>query len=382
MPERQDDETWQLSELVGEAYDASLDPGLWPSVLAKLCRYARGTMANLFSQDVVNHKASRFFTWGGDPYYLELYVQRYAALNPLFPRGLAVPLGEVMTQTDLMPLAEYRQTRFYQEWAKPQGYVDFAAINIEKVASSAASLAVVRHEREGMVDAAMRRRMRLIAPHIRRALLIGKVIDLNRVRAETFADTVDRLTSGVFLVDGAGRLIHANSSGRAMLEARQPVRLADDAIVATDRKAGSALSAALEAAAAGELVLDAGGIVLGSAGAEDGHFVAQVLPLGSGARREVGLAAGAVAALFVRKAGIDLARAVDAAAKLYGLTPAEARVLQGVMQTRGVAAASGRLKISASAVKRHLEHVFVKTGCKRQADLAKLIAGFDISLNR
>jgi hypothetical protein len=61
-------EAEQLSALVGGAYDAALDPELWPSVLEQLYLFARGTTANHFSQDVVNHHASRIFNWGGEPY--------------------------------------------------------------------------------------------------------------------------------------------------------------------------------------------------------------------------------------------------------------------------------------------------------------------------
>ncbi len=64
--------------------------------------------------------------------------------------------------------------------------------------------------------------MQMVAPHIRRALLIGKVIDLNKAKTRHFAETIDGLSSAVFLVDERGNLAHANASGEAMLEAGEP----------------------------------------------------------------------------------------------------------------------------------------------------------------
>ena len=49
---------------------------------------------------------------------------------------------------------------------------------LEKSIATAAALVVFRHERDGLVDDETRRRMRLIVPHVRRAALISKVIEL------------------------------------------------------------------------------------------------------------------------------------------------------------------------------------------------------------
>jgi DNA-binding CsgD family transcriptional regulator len=62
-------------------------------------------------------------------------------------------------------------------------------------------------------------------------------------------------------------------------------------------------------------------------------------------------------------------------AKLYQLTPAELRVLYAVMEAGGVSAISAMLGISQATVKTHLQHLFEKTGTRRQTKLVKLVAG-------
>jgi hypothetical protein len=73
---------------------------------------------------------------------------------------------------------EFVRTRIYKEWAQPQGLVDCAFAVLEKSATGIAFFALFRHERHGLIDENARRRIRLLAPHLRRAVLIGKVIDL------------------------------------------------------------------------------------------------------------------------------------------------------------------------------------------------------------
>src|SRR5262249_43405240 len=117
----------------------------------------------------------------------------------------------------LMPYEEFQQTAMYREWGVPQGYIDAAQVMLEKTATATAVFQVIRHERNGRVDDELRRRMALLMPHFRRAILVGTVIDLHKVEGAALADTLDGLAAGMFIVDGDGRIVHANARGRALL---------------------------------------------------------------------------------------------------------------------------------------------------------------------
>ena len=375
MPEHGRAEAAQVSALIGDIYDAALDPELWVSVLEKICAYVPGSMGNLFFQDITN-AASRYFSWGLDPHFYDLYLQKYAALNPIFPAAMAFPVCEPFTSSDIVPFEKMEQTQYYKEWLEPQGYIDFVGVNLEKSATSVVPLAVVRHVRDGFADDDARRRVGLIAPHLRRAMLICKVIDLSNIRGTAFAETIDGLAAGVFLVDARGTLIHANQSGQAMLDAGDPVRLVQETIVVPDANVDAALRDVF-AASTGDAVMAKGGVAVPLMGRAGDKFIAHVLPLTASTRRAAGLSASAVAALFVREASIDLPAAIEAASRLYGLTPSEVRTLQALIAAGSVGAAADELGTSKSTVKRHLEHVFAKTGTRRQMELIKLFAGFD-----
>lgn len=369
-------ETDELLALVGDVYDTTLDAGLWPEVLRKTCAFVGGSMANLFSEDAVKKSASRFYTWGDDPEYSKLYMEKYAPLNPLLPTGMFFPVGEVYGMGDIMPYEELQRTRFYREWMKPQGYLDFVASNLEKSATAVAPIAVIRHERDGYIDDRARRRMGALVPHVRRAVLIGKVIELHKIEAAALADTLDGLAAGMFLVDATGRVVHANAAGHRMIEEGLVVRVAAGRITATDAQADRALQDTFAAADAGDDAVGEKGIAVPLPVPDRDRHVAHILPLTSAQRRRAGTAYSAVAAMFVQTSALDGPSPMEAMARQFNLTNAELRVMLAIVNVGGVPEVAEALGIGEGTVRTHLYRLFTKTGATRQADLVKIVASF------
>ena len=113
---------------------------------------------------------------------------------------------------------------------------------------------------------------------------------------------------------------------------------------------------------------------------DDARYVAHMLPLSGGARRRAGEAYGAGAALFVRKAELQRPSPHEVIGRSYDLTPAELRVLLGIVEIGGVPEVAAALGIADTTVKTHLSRLYAKTGTGRQADLVKLVAGFAMPL--
>ena len=129
-------------------------------------------------------------------------------------------------------------------------------------------------------------------------------------------------------------------------------------------------------AGAGDAALGVKGIALPLTARNGERYVAHVLPLTSGARRDAGLAYNAVAALFVRKAALEACLASEVIGEMYNLTPTELRVLLAIVDVGGVPEVAASLGVAATTIKTHLSRLFEKTGVGRQADLVKLVAGF------
>jgi DNA-binding CsgD family transcriptional regulator len=371
------DETQRVSHLIGDIYDAVLDPALWQDVLKQTCAYVEGCAATVLSQDSAYRSGQFFCSWGDDPAYTQSYFDKYVKINPLLaPTVASARVGEVTSVLELVPHEEYFASRFYKEWAKPQGYLDSIHGTLDKSATSYAAIAVARHERHGFVDDATRRRLKLLMPHFCRAVAIGKVVDLNSGAAAALADTFDGIAAAMVMVDGDSRIVHTNTAGRAMLAQALVIRTAGSRLEAVDGEANRALHDVFSNAMAGDATMGANGVALPLTARDGARYVVHVLPLTGGTRKKAGVAYSAVAAVFVRKAELELPHPLEAIAVAFNLTPSEMRVLMAIIQVGGVPEVAPVLGISETTVKTHLQHIFAKTNTARQADLVKLVAGY------
>jgi DNA-binding CsgD family transcriptional regulator len=161
-----------------------------------------------------------------------------------------------------------------------------------------------------------------------------------------------------------------------MLADGSVLRMQGGKLAANDADAENALHSVFAVASSGDAAVGVMGVAVPLTARDGERYVAHVLPLTSGARRQAGITYAATAAVFVNKAALDLPSPMETVAKLYKLTPSELRVLLAVVEIGGLPAVADVLGISTETVKTHLQHVYAKTGTNRQADLVKLIAGY------
>jgi DNA-binding CsgD family transcriptional regulator/PAS domain-containing protein len=367
------DDQQRLSDLISVVYDAAIDPSLWQSAIEGAACFVGGTGAGLFCKDVGVHHAVVPHSFGYQkPLPVALFRQIYPAVEGHFLGDLEQPIAT----TDLMSFGELAESELYRQWAEPQGLVDFLSAVVDRTTISAAIFGVFRHQRNGVVDDHARRQMRLIAPHIRRAVLIGRMFEFKAAEVATFVDTLDGLGAGMYLVDAAGRLIHANAAGNAILGASDILNSVGGRLVASDAHIDRALRDVFAAAGQGDAALGTKGIAVPLIGKDGERYIAHALPLTSGARRRAGVANAAAAALFVRKATLAVPSASQAIGSAFKLTPTELRVLLAIVEVGGIPEVAAAFGIADTTVRTHVSRLFEKTGASRQADLVKLVAGY------
>ncbi|MEO8884072.1 MAG: helix-turn-helix transcriptional regulator [Devosia sp.] len=366
-----------ISTLVGGLYDAALDPALWPAALRRTGSFVGGSAVSVYAKDTARRDVQIYHDDGSmDLGWVKRYAETYVRVDPSTTRHFFLGVEEAASTSDVMPIAEFQDTQFSAEWAAPQNLIDGLTAMLDKSGTRLGLFTVFRDRRDGMVDGAMRRRMQLVIPHVRRAVLVAGLLQETSDRALSLADTLDAVDAAVFLLAEDRGIVHVNAAGRALLAAGTLVVASAGHLIGQVPEIDRALAAGLAFPVVDDPVAKRVAVPL--SGRDGELFLAHMLPLGA-VGREAGFGSAAVAALFIRRATLGGISAAEALAKTYRLTPSELRTLLAIVEIGGVREVGDTLGIAESTVKFHLRRLFEKTGMHRQADLVKLAAGFSSS---
>ena len=367
----------RFSSLVGEIYDAAIDPALRSGALEQVSHFVGGCAAMILSRDSARLSIEIHQHFGTDARFRQLYRDRYVELDPLLDRHLTQALEQTIGATDIMPHAEFLETSFYREWLEPQGATDLAAVALERTVTRTTILQVLRHRSRGAVDDAMRERMRLLGPHIQRSQIMGRQIRARSHTVDDLADVLDGLNTAICLLDADGRVVHANAACRQLFADANLLAMVGDRIVARNTQTDKIFrglcenDAGTHSAARRRIEL--------ATSADGQHYLLHAFPL----KRDRSLPRDTAATmLFVQRASMLPLLAADAIASAFRLTPSELRVLMAIIEIGGVPDIAAKLGVAETTVKTHLGRLFEKTGAGRQADLVKIAAGFAVPFAR
>jgi DNA-binding CsgD family transcriptional regulator/PAS domain-containing protein len=362
-----------ISHLVGMIYDCVLEPEKWQAFLEELLAELHFSYGVLSISAFPEGNAIFGVIAGIAPDRLETLQSHWADVMALWGGDARIqqyPLEEPILQSEIIDPVEAAANPYYRSWFSPQGYVDAVAIGLDRNPHMVSSLALGRHETAGPVREIELAALRLLSPHLRRAISIAQQ-EMQSIAASAYASVVEGLPVAAILVDELMTIIHANTAAQTLLAEAGPFKAANNKLsVIADM--GAAVERAVARPATSEASLDGGdGAGLPVIGADDRAYVVHVLPLRQRENRGP-LCLPAAAALFITQAGDGVIQHSRSAALLYRLTPAESRIFDLLTQGRRTKEIAGALGLSSSTIKTHIRNIYTKTGAARQADLIRV----------
>lgn len=371
----------ELSDLIGQIYDCALDPDLWPETIGRMAAAVGGRAGMIVLHDFDNNRGGRFFEHGIPEDMTRRYCEHYAPINPLGPVARLGAIGQVDTLATLVDKMVvhfgsdiWERSEFNREWIRAQGLRDLLFMLVLRSGRRGALLAAGRDESVPDFGPTEVETFRLFSPHVCRALHISDVLDLRTIASDRLAETLDALTTAVFLVDAESRVVHRNEAAERLASAGATVRVSQGKLVATDASSRRSLAEAIGRAARGELELPQApySIAIGDASVGN-RMMATILAL---RQQRVGgrfRPFAATAAVFVQDPEAGKARPGEAFAALYGLTPAELRFLIALASAGSVVDAAAALGVGEATGRTHMRSIFAKTGTSKQAELVELL---------
>lgn len=366
--EKIDSKAWAaIDVLIGRIYECALDPALWDDTLAQLT----GTLSPL-EWDVAfliweSHQppTARFVGATGLAAGIpEIYSAAYAADNPWSRRIAPLRTGSLIDTDDLIRRDEFTASPLYRDFLVRWGLDRALAIVLDRRDGERLAL-VMPGPGERDVEL-LKRGLRVLGPHIQRAVRISHRIADAELRAGAADAATDAAGSAVLCLRTDLSIVTAN---------RQVTAHIDNGVISTSggrlRYRDLASQRALLALAASQ---PPAGCAFASAG-DDGAVV------GSVAAR-VPTQTARVLGGHVEGAGIILAigggaepRAIEISriAAWFGLTPAEARLASALAGGQPLADYCAIRGVSINAGRFLLKGVFRKTEVASQAQLAALL---------
>ncbi|MER9307027.1 helix-turn-helix transcriptional regulator [Mesorhizobium sp. M0293] len=362
-----------LSSIIGDIYDCVLNPDGWAGVMTRITEAVDAAYTTVaLASTAGNH--GRFAAqspW--DPVQMRVLQEDYDF--DAIPGLKAAVVGDIDTPVATlshMSEADLQQTPFFQNWAKPQGLREACITKFVHTPDRIGLMGCTTRADRGIISAEEQRFLALLSPHLRRASLIGDLLDQARVTANLYRQVLDHLAVPVVLTGANGAILHANGAAERMFSLQGPIFSRNGLLQVQNSAVARALLDAIASAASADASLGSRGIGLPISAPGQPPAVAYILPLTEGTARAAFRPACAAVFVSTTTSSSPLPEAV--LATLFDLTPAEARVLLRIGSGLSASKSALALGIGENTLKTHLNRIFAKTGTRRQADLVKLVS--------
>jgi DNA-binding CsgD family transcriptional regulator len=388
---RSNAELMQLSDLIGLIYEGATDPSRWTKdILPAVAKYIQAPGCFLFTAFHTPQNGGYFFLHGIKQEQVDLYVNKYydedvwtksAVEKNLVFEGNVI-LGEELVSRELL-----LESKIYKEclshdsnMAQLMTSLVFGMDSTNSMPAACSFFRGLHHPTFGEED---RTRMRLVLPHLSRSLGVMQRLQSAELTVATSLAALDRLPSGVLLLNGSSAVAFANRSAQRMLEDGDGLRL---------RKLTNAAGLGnlmAENAIASKMISDAISATLNRDPFATPHFSKCVtVPRPSGLanytlqlsalgdHNEFTTDSSAFAAIIFMADGAQVLKIDQALLQSsYGLTPAEARVAVTLMECSSAQEVADTLGTSHHTVRTQIKHVYAKLGVDTRARFVKLMLG-------
>lgn len=200
---------------------------------------------------------------------------------------------------------------------------------------------------------------------------LGRVMMLEGER-DTLREVLDRLPTGVVLIDQNKKIILANKSAQRIVDQNSGLLIKQNEVHATNRFDNGKLQELIGKASNSQFPQsESGGAIIVSRKSSDHSMPVLISPLRS---KEYSYEnRRAAAALFISDPDLAIPGPQEIFRKLYGLTPTEARLSSALLQGKNVTQVARELQIKVNTVRSHLKSIFLKTGANRQSELVRIL---------
>jgi DNA-binding CsgD family transcriptional regulator len=377
--------------VIRHLYDAAIDGNKWPVFLKELAAAFRAKGSQIVRVQPRESMLNFSALYGYDEDVREMYgaadtktaiarfERHFAELMPTDPRMRLLERfpGRPLSCRLEISEAELHASKIYQDMLRLADVEYSLVVSLGEDDGSLIILGVFRSKESRYFNEDDVATFGEIIPHLKQAIQLSEHLTQANFASRAALDTLDSIAMGILIVDDGARLIHANAAGQRIIGLGDGLTTHGGMLRLHDHNQDAALRrivrSALAEARTGAIPLAQVLPVMRPSGREPLPLLAGTL--WHGASRQIGGLDRPLAVLFVSLPEEPIEAPAELLRRVFGLTLAEARVCERLVQGQGLPTIAQDLEIAVETVRVHLKNIFAKTGVSRQAELvAKIMA--------
>jgi len=364
----------QALSLVSRIYEAAGETSPWQPFVDELAEVYGAAVG--FASQLPGFPVQGAFTQHGlqhpDPAYLDVFVEHHKRGLPWAVAYVRNFVGRFGLASEVLPDSAVADTDYYHDFMKPLGLAACGPMGHTVAMEEGRPSAVIAlFKREGerpwrSRDCALGD---LLVPHLARAYELRQ----RAHQTSALAEALDRLPTGVMLLDARGHVVLRNRSADRILELEDGLMIHEGVPRAVRAADNSVLQQMIRQ------VLDAH-----TAGrTTDGNVMALTRPSGRRAfplMMSSLLSAGpghtlhdALAVLYITDVEGQMLQRSEPLRKLYALTQAEVELVELLCDGWSLEEAASHRGVTMNTARSQLKQIFFKTGTSRQSELVRLV---------
>jgi DNA-binding CsgD family transcriptional regulator/PAS domain-containing protein len=363
-----------LEPLIDKLYEAAFDAGKWPPFLTALARTLEGTLPTLFLHDPRTHAGSLAINVGFDEAMVRAYKERLGERNIWLRSGAhLLATHQVRISHMMCSRKTLLGSEWYADYCLPLGISQAIGATIDKSSVVTSNIAIMGPAGRPDFDRDDMALLEALMPHLQRALRVHTHMADSDLRQRELTDALEHMTVGVIMVTKSARVLFMNRTARSIVSRRdglhvdatglRALRLCDTATLRAHIAGAAERTAGRGTLAGGEFRLPR----------PFGRAALEIVVSPISVEQTWCSGEQAVAAVYITDPGQIPQRPEAIMSRIYGLTPAEAKVAALIARGLTGRQAADKLEVSHNTLKTHLKRVFAKTETNNQGALIRLL---------
>lgn len=315
-----------LVDLIGNIYEAATLPSRWPQVLEAVSDQLAGAAILTGIQRLPEGIPSAMFA-RLDPEAVQAFQRDFGQVaGNMAGRMMRQESGTLATREELIDRGAYHRSQLYGDLFRHYDIDEFALTTLVRNSEYMVPFWVSRPTGRGGFSQEQLDLLRRLVPHLRRAMQIQHQLETAAAETAGLAETLDRLSVAVLLLDAGGAVLRTNSAAERLLRVSDGLAIRNGRLTTASPKETDQLDRLIEVATTTGIRrgIDPAGTMAVSRPTHGLPLSVLVAPLP--ARAVTAWGRGATAVVFVREPGATRGVTGTLLIQLYGLTGAEAQV--------------------------------------------------------